>query len=619
MTENQKYSTLFEEFQPVSTEVWEAQIFKDLKGADYNKKLIWKSSEGFDVKPYYRAEDLKKISFLDTQPGEFPYVRGNNPTANDWLIRQDIVVEKPEIANKKALDILMKGVNSLGFILCKDEDIDDAFLSVLLKDIDLDSVELNFSAGKNTPWVLDFLLKQEGLNTGSVDVDPLGRLSIQGNLCTSIDEAHLLMKKLIEKAEGSKIKVMTVHGNYFRDAGSSLVHELAFSLAIGAEYLAAMTEMGLSVDEVTKRMKFHLSVGPNYFMEIAKIRAARYLWAKICDAFGLQDKENAKMEVHSTTSSWNKTLYDPYVNMLRTTTEAMSAIIGGTSSLCVEAFNKAFENPTEFSERIARNQQNLLKEESYLDKVNDPAGGSYYIENMTASIIDEAWKLFLEVDEKGGYLAAFKQGFVQDKIKESSQKRDMAIAQRREILLGTNQYPNFTEAIEKEFSEHVFTRQNLTQEEVIAEPLKPYRGAQAFELLRYKTDQYSKTNARPKAFMIPMGNLNMRKARSQFACNFFACAGFEVIDNNGFKTVEEGVATAKTAGANIVVACSSDDDYATLVPEIKKHLDNGIILVVAGAPACMEDLKTLGIENFIHVKVNVLEELKRYQQELSIE
>jgi methylmalonyl-CoA mutase len=299
--------------------------------------------------------------------------------------------------------------------------------------------------------------------------------------------------------------------------------------------------------------------------------------------------------------------------MLRTTTEAMSAIIAGTNSLTVEPFNKAFENPTDFSERIARNQQILLKEESYLDKVNDPAGGSYYIENMTASIIDEAWKLFLEVDEKGGYVEAFKQGFVQDKIKESSQKRDMAIAMRREILLGTNQYPNFNETIDAELSSGIFTRKDISTKEKIAEPLHPYRGAQTFELLRYTTDQFSKNNPRPKAYMIPMGNLNMRKARAQFACNFFACAGFGVVDNNGFDTVEEAVAAAKKAKANIVVVCSSDDEYATLVPEIKKQIGKEAILVVAGAPACMDELKAQGIENFIHVKVNVLEELKRYQ------
>lgn len=618
MTDNKKYSALFEEFPPVSTEDWEAQINKDLKGADYDKKLIWKTIEGFDLRPYYRAEDLKAINYLDTIPGEFPFSRGIHNTGNDWFIRQDIEVGNPVDAHKKALDVLMKGATSICFVISEEAVVDEKFLAQLIQGIDLDSIEINFLGGYSALAIVDFLLKQEGLNEGSVDFAPLGHLTIKGNFCKSADHSYNRAKELIEKATGSKLKVLSVHGDNFRNAGSSLVHELAFSLAIGAEYLTELTNRGLSIDDIAGRMKFHFCIGSNYFMEIAKLRAARYLWAKIVDSFGVKDKTNAKMHVHSTTSNWNKTLYDPYVNMLRTTTEAMSAIIAGTNSLTVEPFNKAYEKSTEFSERIARNQQNLLKEESYLDKVNDPAGGSYYIENMTASIIDKAWKLFLEVDEKGGYVEAFKQGFVQDKIKESSQKRDMAIAQRREILLGTNQYPNFTEKIEAKIPEDTFERQDLSKEDIIAEPLHPYRGAQAFELLRYKTDQFSKNNPRPKSFMIPIGNLNMRKARAQFACNFFACAGFEVIDNNGFKTVEEGIAAAKKAKANIIVVCSSDEEYATLVPEINKLLDKDTILVVAGAPACMDDLKAEGAENFIHVKVNVLEELKRYQGLLSI-
>ena len=618
MTEEQKHSTLFDEFPGVSTEAWEAQIQKDLKGADYSKKLIWKTTEGFSMKPYYRAEDLAPVEYLDTQAGEFPFVRGNNKNGNPWFIRQDIEVENPADANKKALDALMKGATSIGFVICEGTAVNDEFLAQLIKDIDLASIELNFSAGHLAHTIVEFLNKQEGLAEGSVDFDPLGRVTLNGNFCKSAEHSHGRIKELIELAAGTRLQVLSIHGDYFRNAGASIVHELGFALAIGAEYLTAISEQGVFVEKIAKRMKFHFSTGSNYFMEIAKLRAARFLWAKLLEAYGVEDKEATKMRIHSTTSIWNKTVYDPYVNMLRTTTEAMSAIIGGTSSLTVEAFNRAFEKPTGFSERIARNQQNLLREESYLDKVADPAGGSYYIENMTNSLVDEAWKLFLEVDEKGGYLEAFKQGFIQEKVEACSQKRDMMIAQRREILLGTNQFPNFNESLETEIAEGVFMRQDTAKEDVLAQPLKPYRGAQAFEIMRYKTDQYCKDNARPKAFMITMGNLNMRKARAQFACNFFACAGFEVVDNNGFNTVEEAVAAAKEARANIVVVCSSDDEYATIVPEINTQMGDDAILVVAGAPACMDDLKAAGVENFIHVKVNVLEELKRYKGLLGI-
>ena len=324
------------------------------------------------------------------------------------------------------------------------------------------------------------------------------------------------------------------------------------------------------------------------------------------------------MFIHGETSDWNKTVYDPYVNMLRTQTEAMSSVLGGLDSYTVKPFNSVYEDTTEFSERIARNQQLLLKEESHFGKIADPAAGSYYIESLTESISEEAWKLFLDVQEKGGYLAAFKAGFVQETIKATAQKRDMAVATRKENFLGTNQFPNFGEVAEKEMDAALFVAEDKTAEDAICETLKPYRGAQAFEAMRYKTDVYAKENGRPKVMMFPMGNLNMRKARAQFACNFFACAGFDVEDHNGFETVEEGVNFVTEKNAKIVVVCSSDDEYATIVPEVFEALKGKATVVVAGAPACAEELKAKGIENFINVKSNVLETLKAYQAKLGI-
>ncbi len=323
------------------------------------------------------------------------------------------------------------------------------------------------------------------------------------------------------------------------------------------------------------------------------------------------------MIAHSETNRFNKTVYDPYVNMLRTQTEAMSAALGGAHSITVLPFDAIYEETTEFSERIARNQQALLKEESYIDKIADPSAGSYYIENLTASLADEAWKLFLTVQEKGGFIAAFREGFIQTEIKAMAAKRDKNIALRRENLLGTNQFPNFTEKIETEFDGSLFEAVDLTEEGADVETLKPYRGAQDFEAMRYTTDVYSKENKRPVAFMLTIGNLNFRKARAQFSCNFFAVAGFTVIDNNGFATVEEGVAAAKAAGADIVVVCSSDDEYAEIVPNVAEQLDDEI-LVIAGAPACRAELEEKGITNFINVKSNILEELKAYQKNLNI-
>lgn len=618
---------LFSEFPLVSTEAWMAKITADLKGADFERRLVWRTNEGFSVQPFYRQEDLETLKYLDSLPGEFPYVRGTKTNDNDWLVRQNIIVKNLKEANKKALDILMKGATSLGFVFneCVDITVDD--MAVLLQDICLESVEVNFIAKCYTCKIAEafaeYVLagKWDPKNiAASVAYDPFGNYLIYGRVKNGVDHVIDQAKNLITKTtELPKYRVLAVNGKNYGNAGASVVQELAFSLAQGTEYLSALTDAGITVEDVAKNIQFNLSVGSNYFMEIAKFRAGRMLWAQIIKAYGPKCESSCKMSVNAETGSWNKTFYDPYVNMLRTQTETMSAALGGADSITVLPFDAIFEEPTTFSDRIARNQQLLLKEEAHFDKIVDPGAGSYYIEELTASIADEAWKLFLEIQDKGGFLAAAKEGLIQANVKEMAAKRDLNVATRRENLLGTNQFPNFTEKMEKEnVDPAVFEAQNLAAEDAEIETLKPYRGAQAFEKLRIATDKYAKSNKRPLAFMLTIGNLNFRKARAQFACNFFAVAGYEVKDNNGFATVEEGVAAAKAAGANIVAICSSDDEYAELAPKAFDAIKGEAIFVVAGAPACTDDLKAKGIENFIHVKNNLLEELKGYQSKLGI-
>ncbi len=617
-----KKQKLFTDFAPVTTDEWEAKINADLKGRDYERALVWKTYEGFKVRPYYRDENLKELNYLDTLPGEFPFVRGNKKTDNNWLVRQNIFVADFETANKKALEILGKGVTSLGFLFNDCNKITKDDLKVLLKDICLEAAEINLVCPTDTSncakLFAEIVSKGKWNNrnvTASASIDPIGTFVLKGKLDKN---AIARLKPAIEKtSQLTNFRIIGVHGKFFANSGSSITQELAFSLAQGAEYLTQLTDAGLKIDEVANSIKFNFGIGNNYFMEIAKLRAARLLWAQIVKAYNPMSDNLTKMIAHSETNRYNKTVYDPYVNMLRTQTEAMSAALGGAHSITVLPFDAIFEETTEFSERIARNQQALLKEESYLDKIADPSAGSYYIENLTASLADEAWNLFLNVQEKGGFIAAFREGFIQNEINEMAAKRDKNIALRRENLLGTNQFPNFNEKIKTEFDGSLFEAVDLTVEGAEVETLKPYRGAQAFESLRYATDVYSKENKRPVAFMLTIGNLNFRKARAQFSCNFFAVAGFSVIDNNGFATVEEGVAAAKAASANIVVVCSSDDEYLKFVHETANQLDDEI-LVVAGAPACKPELEEKGITNFINVKSNILEELKVYQSKLGI-
>lgn len=621
----EKYNKLFNEFPPVSTQQWMDKVTADLKGADFNRRLVWKTNEGIDVQPFYREEDLEKLDYLSSLPGEFPFVRGNKKISNDWLVRQSIQVKDLAKANKKALTYLMKGVNSLAFVFEAGTEITFADLKVLLNDVSLEAVEVNFvgCCSRRAAEAFTAYVKESGSDPkavrASVEFDPFGKFALTGKFTKGLDHVAENAGKMIQNtAELTKFKTLAVNGKNYGNAGSSIVHELAYSLAQGAEYLTVLTEQGLTVDSVAKKIKFNLSISANYFLEIAKLRAARLLWAQIVKAYNPECECSCKMTIHAETGSWNKTVYDPYVNALRTQTEAMSASLGGVDSMTILPLNAIFEDSTEFSDRIARNQQLLLKEESNFDKIADPGAGSYYIEELTASIADQAWKLFLEVQEKGGFIAALREGFIQVEIKKMAVKRDMNIATRRENLLGTNQFPNFTESIGQEMNPAVFAPLDLTSEEAEIETLKPYRGAQAFEALRYKTDVYARTSKRPLAFMMTMGNLNMRKARAQFACNFFAVAGFDVLDNNGFETVEEGWEAAQKAGAQIVVLCSSDDEYTALAPAAFEAIAGKAIFVVAGAPANMDELKAKGVANFINIKSNLLVELTQYQSLLKI-
>ncbi|MFR9620502.1 MAG: methylmalonyl-CoA mutase family protein [Rikenellaceae bacterium] len=615
---NTKKESLFAEFPPVATEDWEKVIEKDLKGADYERKLVWKTAEGFNVRPYYRAEDLEKIKFLDSEAGQFPFVRGVRPH-NKWRIHQSITIKSVEEANKEALEILMKGVDSLGFVVGADG-LTAEQLDVLLEGIDLPSISIAFSGKKISATARLFIAKmdREGVAKESIHarfaVDPIiNNLTKEGEYVYGGDGAacfETVAEIMKLSAEYHHIRVITVHGSALSNSGSTIVEELAFSLAAAHDYIVRIMEEGLSIDQVASKIMFEMSVTSNYFMEIAKFRAARLLWANIVKAYAPENECVCKMQAHAVTSEWNQTAYDPYVNMLRGTTEAMSAAIAGVYSLEVLPFNYAYEEADVFSKRIARNTELLLKHESHFDQVVDPSGGSYYIENLTSSIADQAWALFLEVEQMGGYRAAHAAGFVVESVNKSAATKDKNIATRRQILLGANQYPNFTEEAGESLSVEA-----VSKCEPSANKLTPYRGAMAFEQMRLGVDRSEKEL---KAFMLTCGNLGMARARSQFACNFFACAGIKVMDNTYFKTIEEGVAAAKATKADIVVVCSSDDDYATLAPQIKEQLAGEAILVIAGAPACSAELEAQGITNFISVKSNVLETLKSYLKELGL-
>ena len=623
---------LFSEFAPVSTEQWMAKITADLKGAPFEKKLVWKTGEGFNVNPFYRAEDIEGLNTTTSLPGQFPYVRGTKKD-NDWKVRQNIEVTCCKGANEKALDLLNKGVTSLGFVI-QAEDVNAENIATLLNGIYPECVELNFKtchrkAEKLINILADYLKAQNADLTkcyGSVNYDPFKRMLVKGK--TNDNWVADAVAVFNAGKALPRYRVLAVNAFYFNNAGSYITQELGYALAWGNEILAKLTEAGCRPDEVAKKIKFNFGISSNYFMEIAKFRAARWLWAEIVAAYEPQCQHDdcnnnkpdglcrcaAKMQMHAQTSEWNMTVYDAHVNLLRTQTESMSAALAGVDSITVRPFDKIYKTPDDISERIARNKQLLLKEECDLDKVVDPSAGSYYLETLTVSVADVAWKLFLETEEKGGFFTAVMAGDVQNAVNASSASRKASIATRKEVLLGTNQFPNFNEvaAAKIEVKDEEACKCST---EVTLPKLNLERGASAFEALRLATEKSGKT---PKAFMLTVGSLSMRLARSQFSCNFFGCAGYQVIDNLGFETVEEGVEAAVAAGAEIVVLCSSDDEYAELAPAAYKALAGRAEFVVAGMPECMEELKAQGITQYVNVRSNVLETLKAFNAKLGI-
>jgi methylmalonyl-CoA mutase len=613
MAENKE--KLFDQFPGVSYEEWRAKVETDLKGADFNKKLVWRTNEGFNVQPIYRAEDIADLKTTDSLPGEFPYVRGTR-TDNDWLARQEIIADTAAGANEVALDVLNKGITSLGFKVSEGTKEE---IATLLKDIYVPAVEINFTCcpGKAlavATALVEYLKENNALETfkGSIDYNPLRKALRHG--AGKVD-ANVIAetKAILEVVRPVKnLRVLSVNSDMLCNSGAYIFQELGYALAWGADWLTQLTEAGLDINEVANRVKFNMGVSSNFFMELSKFRAARMLWSQIVEQYKPTCPCAAKMLCHATTSEFNQTIFDAHVNLLRSQTETMSAALACVDSITVTPFDTPYKTPDAFSERIARNQQFLLKEESHLDKVVDPAGGSYYVETLTVSIANEAWKLFLDVVENGGFFAQCNEGKVQASVNESCAKRHTDVARRKEILLGSNQYPNINENTNGKIEKTGNACACKCGEEGEG-GLSMKRAATDFEELRLATEAASN---RPKVFMLTIGNLAMRLARAQFSTNFFGCAGYEIIDNLGFNTVEEGVDAALAKGADVIVLCSSDDEYAELAPAAFKYLNGRAQFVVAGAPACSEGLKAIGINDFINVRSNVLETLKDFNNRL---
>jgi methylmalonyl-CoA mutase len=660
---------LLSEFPAPTMEQWRDEVIRLLKGAPFEKKMLAATYEGITLQPIYTAEDVKDLPFQDTLPGEWPYLRGTEPLGKrlaGWLVCQELPFPDAKSFNEALHADLERGQNAVNLVL------DEAGRHGL----DADQAETVGKGGVSISTYADMVQALEGVDPAtpialaasagavpaaallvaalkakkadlskahlSLGFDPLGALASKGSLPMSLDQAYDQLADLTKWAVANAPKSLTLVacGRPYHESGANAVQDLAFTLASAVATLRALEARGVSVNDAASRMLIRLSVGGNFFMEIAKLRAMRVLWAQVVRACGGSD-EAAKIHLHARSGLFNKTQFDPHVNILRGTTEAFAAVVGGADSIHVAPWDAVLSQiPGDLGRRLARNTQIMLREESRLDQVVDLAGGSWAVETLTHQLCVAAWKLFQEVEAMGGMKAALEAGFPQAKIAEVAAARRKALVQRTDVVVGTNQYPNALEAAPDvktvdhaalkaalgpkaaasrkgavkatSFAALVEVAPNATLGELMVrgegpkvEALKMHRLVEPFENLR-KAVLAGKRGT--QVFLANLGPVGTYMPRLDFTRGFFQVGGFEVADQAWFKTPEEAAKAAIESGAPVVVAVGLDDTYVEAVPVLAKALKAGgvkTVLVAGLLKEQAEAFKAAGVDDFIHVRSDV--------------
>lgn len=673
-------SLSFDEFTPPTYQEWREVAEASLKGAPFEKKVITRTYEDIELQPIYWRSDLEGLTQLATLPGEPPYLRGVETAGSvgrPWQVCQELRAPSPQELNEIARYDLARGQTALGLLLdeptlrCLDDDDAESDevgerglslcclsdLETALADISLADTPLHALAGATAlPLVaqLAALTRRRGGSPqdlrGCAGADPLGELARTGSISIPLEDAYGDMATLASwtRSEAPELRTVLVRGCPYHNAGASATGELAFALATGVDYLRALVDRGLHIDEAAPSFRFTFSLGTNFFMEIAKLRAARPLWSRIVEAFGGGD-EARKMSIHGRTSAWTQTALDPYVNMLRNTTEAFAGIVGGLDSLHVRPFDEPIRRPDEFSRRVSRNVQLLLRLETHLTHPIDPAGGSYYVETLTDQVAERAWTQFQEIERRGGMRRALDEGFPQRETAAVATRRADALAFRKDVIVGTNLYPNPAEepleprpidreallAARREVSakappspaprkgepskETALSKLRETKgpdrveaainaaaagatlSELFAAragsedatprvyPLRVTRAAVPYERLRQRMARHAeRTGRRISVFPANIGPIPRHKARYDFSRGFFEVGGFEVLRNEGFATAAEAATAAVESGAEVVVICSDDATYPEVVPELTRRIKEArpeTTVILAGKPA----------------------------------
>lgn len=447
--------TLFSDFDVVSAKAWKQKIQVDLKGEDYNDTLIWNTAEDINVKPFYHNDDFENQPFLEVP-------------SNTWKIAQSIFVANEKRSNTKAIDAIARGTDSIKFII-PNKTIE---LDILLENIDTSTTTLYFELQfLDTDYVkkLSNITSKAGLYIFN---DSIGNLAKSGNWFKNLKSDLEQLEQIVTP----KNNTLSVDLSLYQNAGATIVQQLAYTLSHANEYL------NLLEDRFKSQITFKVSVGTNYFFEIAKLRALRVLWKTLANEYHI----NSDCHIFATPSRRNKTVYDYNTNMLRTTTECMSLILGGANTICNLPYDAIYHKDNEFGERISRNQLLILKYESYFNIVENASDGSYYIESLTHQLAEKALELFKKIEVNGGFLNQLKAGTIQKKIKESAKKEQDAFDKGYITLLGTNKHPNINDKMKDSIELYPFLK--LNSRKTLIEPILERRLAETIEQNRLKTE-----------------------------------------------------------------------------------------------------------------------------------
>ena len=691
-----------DEFTPPTDEEWKAACEALLKGAPFEKKMFTKTYEGITFDPMYTRKHTEDILPKGVMPGMGDYLRGVDaagyigkpwgiaqacdetlPAENNELLRHEhdkgatiyhIVLDT---ASRTGVDARQaEAVGDTGTSVTTVED-----MHVLLTGLDLAKFPLYVYAGANAVPLLALVAAARRASgedmaevRGIVGADPIGALAADGKLPASLDAHYDSLAAAARWAtvNAPHLRTVFVRSDVYSNGGANDVQEVASVLATATAYLRALCERGLTIDEAASQIAFAFSMGANFFLQIAKLRAVRPLWAQIVGAFG-GSAEAQKMRIHARPALFFKTIYDPYVNMLRNTTEIFSGVVGGIDSFESAPFDEPIRKGDEFSRRIARNVQIMLQEEFGLLQPIDPAGGSWAVETLTRQMKEKIWAEFQRIEKEGGIVAALRAGSLQESVAAVLAARFKNADLRRDRIVGNNMYPNMTETLLETRAEDTAALKAQRTADIdaylsdidvkhrdealaslrqahsvdhaveaalagatIAElmtavtegnaaetvtAIAPHRWSERFEALRQRTEEYkAEKNDNVKIFLANMGPIPQHKARADFTTGFLQVGAFEVLGNDGFKTVEEAADAARASGADAVVICSTDATYPEIVPALapKLHevLPKARVFLAGAAPKdLLETYKEAGIDEYISVRANCYEILEGLQKQ----